>query len=432
MSPVAKLPTVPLSFAMELRRRRTAAGISLARLANIVHYSKSHLCKVELGSKTPSVALARSCDQALQADGALARLVHVQPVAAVISAEEMGEVWTMLMPPDGDCEFSSFNRNALPTSGTAGLKWLMPSPIGAESAADHALPTFRLWLREIQRLGQVSDPTAISKMLIPMTDTLRGLSRHGPIASRHAALRLASRFAEFTGWMAQEQGNETAALWWTGYAVNLARAGGDEELESYAFVRRAELALYRDDPMTTIELARRAQELDCAPRIRSLAVQREAQGLALAGDEKRCHNALARAADLMELASSATDPELMLGSTNITNPMPFATGWCLQDLGRPAEAAAILANELNLLRPDAHRVRARYGARLALSLASEREIERACFALEQVLDVASLINSATVRHDLRQVTHMLGRWRSNPAVRMIMPRLTAALRVSNA
>jgi len=54
-----------LAFGTELRRRRLAAGHSLTDLANLVNYSKSHLSKIESGSKTAGVALARRCDQAL-------------------------------------------------------------------------------------------------------------------------------------------------------------------------------------------------------------------------------------------------------------------------------------------------------------------------------------------------------------------------------
>ena len=46
--------------------------------------------------------------------------------------------------------------------------------------------------------------------------------RAAPAGSRESALRLAGRYAEFTGWMAQESGDETASLWWTKHAVELA------------------------------------------------------------------------------------------------------------------------------------------------------------------------------------------------------------------
>ncbi len=62
-------------FGGELRRRREAAGLSLARLATRVHCSKSHLSKVENGHARPDRAFAEACDAALGASGALTALL---------------------------------------------------------------------------------------------------------------------------------------------------------------------------------------------------------------------------------------------------------------------------------------------------------------------------------------------------------------------
>jgi tetratricopeptide (TPR) repeat protein len=44
----------------------------------MVHYSRAYLSRVERGERLASPALARACDEALEADGALARLVSVE------------------------------------------------------------------------------------------------------------------------------------------------------------------------------------------------------------------------------------------------------------------------------------------------------------------------------------------------------------------
>ena len=59
------------SFGMQLRTLRTARGLSLADLAQLVHYSKGHLSRVETGAKPPSDKLAESCDDVLNAGGQL-------------------------------------------------------------------------------------------------------------------------------------------------------------------------------------------------------------------------------------------------------------------------------------------------------------------------------------------------------------------------
>ncbi|MGK5628749.1 nSTAND1 domain-containing NTPase, partial [Streptomyces sp. URMC 123] len=62
-------------FGPELRRLRRERGVSLAGLARLVHYSKGYLSKIENGEKPPTADVARRCDDALAADGALRRLL---------------------------------------------------------------------------------------------------------------------------------------------------------------------------------------------------------------------------------------------------------------------------------------------------------------------------------------------------------------------
>jgi transcriptional regulator with XRE-family HTH domain len=68
------------TFGSELRRLRHDAGVSLSELARRVHYSKSHLSKVENGRARPNNALATLCDREFGTGGALAALMPRQPV----------------------------------------------------------------------------------------------------------------------------------------------------------------------------------------------------------------------------------------------------------------------------------------------------------------------------------------------------------------
>lgn len=425
---MAKGLTIPITFAEELRHRRMAAGLSLTDLAKRINYSKSHLCKIESGTKRPSVALARLCDQEFKASGALVRLVQPQVTSVTRGSETLGEVWIMRSNSDGYRDFSAVDRRTALTTGAATLMtWAITPPPDRAGAAESALPTFRAWLDEIRCLGQSTDPGTLSQILIATTGAIRALAVDTPPATRAAALRLASRYAEYTGWMAQEKGDDAASLWWTNHAVGLALADGDRDLASYALVRRAELALYRDDSIATVALAQRARAGTRHARIRSLAAQREAQGHALVGDEYSCNRALEQAAELASDAADGKPDEPLLGSGTMPDPLAFVTGWCLHDLGRSEQAAVILSHELERIPTDAHRTRARYGARLAVALATMREIDRACDVAEPVLVRAGSIDSATVRHDLRLLRRTIGRWRTHGKVKQLMPRLIAAL-----
>ncbi|WP_344430866.1 ATP-binding protein [Amycolatopsis minnesotensis] len=59
------------TFGAELRRRRVAAGHTLAWLAERTHYSKGYLSKVETGLATPNPALATLCETELGIPGTL-------------------------------------------------------------------------------------------------------------------------------------------------------------------------------------------------------------------------------------------------------------------------------------------------------------------------------------------------------------------------
>ncbi|MFE1441087.1 helix-turn-helix domain-containing protein [Streptomyces sp. NPDC058739] len=63
------------SFGSALRELRLERRLSLADLARVTHYSKGYLSKIETGRKPVNSDVARLCDEALGADGALLALL---------------------------------------------------------------------------------------------------------------------------------------------------------------------------------------------------------------------------------------------------------------------------------------------------------------------------------------------------------------------
>ena len=105
-------PARPVPFGRELRRIRTERGLSLARLAEIVHYSKGYLSKIETGTKPASADLARRLDDVLDAGGHLVRLMAAD------------------RPPDGTCPY-----RGLAAFTHTDAAWFF----GREQATDEAL-----------------------------------------------------------------------------------------------------------------------------------------------------------------------------------------------------------------------------------------------------------------------------------------------------
>ncbi|MBQ0979977.1 hypothetical protein KBX34_18050, partial [Micromonospora sp. M61] len=242
---------------------------------------------------------------------------------------------------------------------------------------------------------------------------------------RSRLLILAARFAEYTGWMAQEAGDDDAAMWWTDHACDLAEAAEFHDLAAYALVRQALIMMYRHDASNTIELARLAQEQTQNPRVRGLAAQREAQGHALAGNYEECSRALDRARDFLSRPHIEEGP--IIGTSTLSDPVTLVTAWCLHDLGRPRESAELFEFALPQIPAHAHRARARYTARYSLALAAAGETERACHEVDQVLETLARANSATIQLDLRRLMQELSRAHHNLAARDVVPRLAEAL-----
>ncbi|MEU3414286.1 helix-turn-helix transcriptional regulator [Streptomyces sp. NPDC006658] len=416
-------------FGRELRRRRIAAELSLQQLGQRVHYSKSQLSKVERGLKRPTAELARLCDSALDAEGELARMVaapHPQPPSPIPGNDD--EVWLMQLRKDGSSSFQRLRRRDLIAAGAASVLTLQgsgPQPAlshtqGAEAVVDAS----RLLFEQLRRLGQAAGAAYVLPPLIAQTHSLEQLAVTSGSRGRKELLVLASRYAEYAGWMAQESGDEAAALWWTDRAVQLASAGADTALAVYAQVRRSLISLYRGDVSASMELAAYALESEAPTRIRGLAAQHLAQGRAVNGDHTGCMRSLDRAREL--LAREAMDPtQPVLGTSHVPDVVSMFTGWCLYDLGRPRQAAAVLDKETARIPEHALRTRTRYGVRRALAHASAGDLDHACHITTELLPTLRLISSATVQADVRRLCRTLRRHSRNAAVRELLPELTA-------
>jgi hypothetical protein len=290
---------------------------------------------------------------------------------------------------------------------------------------------FGAMLGELRKLGQSQPPTLLLPILDVQVRTLLSLAKSARAQTQLSLLMLTSQFAEYTGWMAQEAGDDQAMARWTSLAVHCADAAGDQDLSAYAYVRHANAAMYRDDAVSTIDLAGRA--LSGTARVKALALQRQAQGHALLGRRDDCQRALDQADalfDQMDGDGRATDGASRLGTTTVTNPSDLVLGWCLHDLGRSEDAVPVLERHLARIPEQARRARARVTGRLALAWAGVGDPETASAIAHQVLDDAVYVDSATVRHDLRYLGRALNRWRSRSDVQSVTPRLAQALRTS--
>ncbi|MGH3850720.1 MAG: transcriptional regulator, partial [Pseudonocardiaceae bacterium] len=171
---------------------------------------------------------------------------------------DQGEVWALSMGTDGSVWFQPRDRREVLTAGATSLLALsfgtvqFPSRVQQEAV----VVTWSEMFRQIRALGQRARPQIVLPTLIASTHTLQQVAVNAAGELRSNCYVLASRYAEYAGWMAQEAGHDKAALWWTDKAVALASAGGDRELAAYALVRRALISLYAGDAQQTIAAPR--------------------------------------------------------------------------------------------------------------------------------------------------------------------------------
>lgn len=387
------------TFGELLREQRIAAGLSMGQLAKLIHYSKGYLSKIENDLKPPTPTVARLCDGALDVGGRLIEAaMHTSPVLG--------------------------RRQVLVAGTMLGVGALAggPRPVPGEEV----IAGMRTSFEHLRGLGLQTSPMVLNEPLKALQHTVHGMAREntGPVGT--TLLKLAARIAEYTGWMCQESGDEQGALWWTRQASELSRAAGDPDIASYAFVREAGLALYRQDAQSTINLAQQAQWIGRAgARVLTLAARREAQGHALAGDRYATERTFDRALQLVD-AAPPDCPYPPLGPS-APDALELARGWALSDLGLNAEAAIVLDRQLALVPVTSRRTRARFGTRRALAHALSGEVDQSCRTFAETIDDVAHVDSATIRTDLRQLTRTLGRWHNHDAVRKICPDLKRLL-----
>jgi Helix-turn-helix domain len=415
------------SFGAGLREWRMAAGLSLSGLSAQVNYSKSQLSKIENGIRSPTVELARCCDAVLGAQGKLAGLMRgttsqnsrFEPAAGSGDAEH----WTLELPPRGVGAMTWRERAGDTPAAAMQFSVLDLSMLEAPVPDCEDLDTM---FRSVRQLGQSASPGVVFPLAVALLHAIRVQSAISSGTDRRRLL-LASRVAVFIGWMAQEAGDDQAAVRWTDMGAKLATMVGDASVADYARVRKALIALYRGDAGRAVCLAAAARSSLVADlRVRRLAALREAQGHALAGDNLNCLAALEAARELAG-RPEADSGDMALGSSAVPDMTELVAGWCLYDLGLLDEADTTLGRGLSRIPAGAYRTRARFATRQALVQASRRELEQACDTMGRVIPEIMRADSATIRTDLCGFSRQIGRWRNHPAVRQLQPTITAVL-----
>ncbi|NEC43287.1 helix-turn-helix domain-containing protein [Streptomyces sp. SID8016] len=344
----------PGDFGVVLATLRARHGWSVREFARRANVSEGQVCNLENGLRNPTPAVATACDAVLGTGGRLA-------------------------------ELADSVRRGVPSDGI-----VEPGPLVAG---------YERVLGELKGIGRSTGPRFVTASLKSVIRTLTDAGERSGGEQDAGVWLLASEFAEYAGWMAQEAGNTAEALRWTNCAVRWGARGGDETVAAYALVRKAHIAQYRGDTGAALGWAAQAERHPAATSaIRAHAARRAAQSHARRGDPGACRDALERfgghAAEISEGRPPHWGPRIGDGGPRLL------AASCMLGLRRFGPAADLFADAYGPVTAADSNSRARFAVRRATALAGAGRLDDACHLVSATLPVIRLIDSATVRADL--------------------------------
>ncbi|MEU1801331.1 XRE family transcriptional regulator [Streptomyces sp. NPDC019937] len=185
-------------------------------------------------------------------------------------------------------------------------------------------------------------------------------------------VRLASEHAQFLAWMAQDQGNSSAALAWYDRSHEWAMEAADADMAATTLSMKAHLAWSAGDSDRCTRLAHAARW--ASPKtslgVQGMAAQMEARGYALRGEADAAHRLLDEAQQLIARAAERPEDEPPWMYFYGENWFTLQRGMAEMHLRRWDTAVDLLRTGVGALPTQYRRDRSWYGACLAHALAA--------------------------------------------------------------
>lgn len=292
-------------------------------------------------------------------------------------------------------------------------------------SAHRAAPTeavlgyFDRQLTEHTRFDNIAGPNFVLATALAQLGQVEQLAAGGATD----IARLASRFAEFTGWLQQDVGNDAEALRLTCRAVDFAEMAGDGELTTYNRMRKANVLTTATDLPLAASTAGRAlaDATERFPHLVPVCLRQVALTAARMRDEHSARSAIERAVDLSTAFVNTSDAH---SSYCTKSYVQMEAALCLLVLRQPAEAEEACREALATW-PDGHvRDRTLCLARRAVALVDLREFDEACRTAMAAIDGVRSAPSGRALHMLRVITTRLRPLGRNTNVRELTEALS--------
>jgi hypothetical protein len=433
-------------FGLALRQLRTQAGLSLRALGQAAHYDYSRLSRVENGEHLIDPALVPALDTAVGAGGLLIMLRSLAqdeqsapgPTAlprAGFCIDDGDSVMLEMRTPDGRIVRVSLSRREFThLLATGALRTVLPAGVADLDQAERVskvlqqprridlqvLDYFRALLAEHFTADKMLGPRQLLGPVLAQIEVLDGLRRHTRPGTTEPLLRLLAHYSEFAGWLRQDAGDATAAMYWSDRAGQWAQAVGDYQMVAYMLVRKSNIALLDDDATNVVELAAAARKVPgpISPKLLALASQQEARGWALHGDADHFRTDLDTAADLLSRHPNDVDDNapVYLHHYDLST-LEEQSASCYRACGQAEAAVVILERQIAATPEHLHRDQGHQMAKLANTVlaTSQPDPDRAADLGLRCVATARQTGSARIAKELHTLDHtLMTRWAHLP------------------
>jgi transcriptional regulator with XRE-family HTH domain len=435
-------------FGLALRQLRTQAGLSLRALGQAVHYDYSRLSRVENGDHLVDPALVPALDNAVGADGLLIKLrslgQHEDPSQGPTTLPTAGyhvddgdSVRVELRTSDGRIVRVNLSRREFTRLMAAGaLRAVLPAGVADLDQAERVSKTldaprridpqvldyFRTLLTEHFTADKMLGPRQLLGPVVAQIDVLDGLRRHTGPGIAAPMLRLLAQYAEFAGWLNQDAGDTTAAMFWSDRATQYAQAVGDYQMVAYMLVRKSNIALLDDDMINVIDLAAAARKVPgpISPKLVALASQQEARGWALHGDADHFRTNIDTAAEMLSKHPDNVDDDAPVYLHHYDlNTLEEQSASGYRACGQAETAVAILERKIAETPEHLHRDQGHQMAKLANTIlaTAQPDPERAADLGLRCVTIAHATGSARIAKELHTLDRtLMSRWSGLPGM----------------
>jgi len=239
---------------------------------------------------------------------------------------------------------------------------------------------------------------------------------------RRELLYLACRYNEFTGWLYQDACDAGNAMRYTDRAMDYALEIDDTRETAYVLMRKADIATDLGNPDRAIGLTEAAlrHQSRVTPRIRALIFRERGRAYARLGNAGECARALDSALEdvlrpddqSQDLASYCTPSYINMEAAN-----------CWSELSRFDPAVMIYERSLVAWPTSLRRDQGLCLARLTNTYAGRGDVDRACEAGRQAVDVIRSATSSRALSELQRVRVRLAPWRRDAEVSDLSDRI---------